>query len=97
MRQYKVGISRISEQLSQKILYDLNMNGIEELESHIKKILEMVEWKKIIKHDSVVCRKVNACHYEYFPGMTNNLNVIYTIVSSLRDRAREVVVGESDL
>lgn len=97
MREYKVGISKMPEQLLRKLLYDLNMDYIGELEPHIKKILEMVEWKKIIKHDSVVCMKVNACHYEYFPGITNNLNVIYAIVSLLRDRAREVIVGESDL
>lgn len=97
MRPHKVGISKISEQLLQKALYDLDMDCTEELEPHIKKILEMVEWKKIIKHDSVICVKVNACHYDYFPGITNNLNVIYTIVSLLRDRAREVIVGESDL
>ncbi len=97
MRQYKIGILKIPEQLLGKILYDLNTDNIEELEFYMKKILEMEEWKKIIKQDSVICMKVNACHYEYYPGITNNLNVIYTIVSLLRDRVREVIIGESDL
>ena len=97
MRQYRVGLTRIPEQLLQKILYDINMEYAEELKSYIKRILEAIDWKEIIRRDSMVCMKVNACHYEYFPGITNNLNLIYAAVSLLRERAREVIVGESDL
>ncbi len=75
---------------------DFRMRKVE-IRPTLIKCLEEVNWKGIVKEGARVTVKVNGTHYEYLPGLTTNPELIFEYVSLLRDRAKEVIVGESDL
>ncbi|MEM3342456.1 MAG: DUF362 domain-containing protein [Thermoplasmata archaeon] len=67
------------------------------LRKTLEKVMDDIDWKKIVKPNSTVCVKVNGTHFEYLPGITTNPQFVYEFVRILKKRAGRVVVGESDL
>ena len=73
-----------------------NIVEITEVEGSIDETL-----KKILKNFSfrphgTVFLKPNVCAPEYSPGAVTSPSLLYDLVSILRDKAEEVIVGESD-
>jgi uncharacterized protein (DUF362 family) len=68
-----------------------------EMSSSLREALDYFNWKKIVKPGAKVTIKVNATHFEYLPGLTTTPELVYHYVNILRDRASEVIVGDSDL
>ena len=66
-------------------------NGIEYA---LKEALKAAEWTKHVKGKVFI--KPNLCSKHYIPGAVTNPKVLFHLVSLLRDRAEEVVVGESN-
>ena len=69
----------------------------DDMASSLQSALEAFKWKTIIKNGAKVVVKVNATHFEYLPGLTTTPELVYHYVNILRDRAGEVIVGDSDL
>jgi uncharacterized protein (DUF362 family) len=65
-----------------------------DLESALRAALKSANWSKFIRGE--VFLKPNLCSKYYIPGAVTNPQVLYHLVSLLRDRAEDVVVGESD-
>ena len=64
------------------------------LESAMKEALKAAEWTKHVKGKVFI--KPNLCSKYYIPGAVTSPQVLFHLVSLLRDRAEEVVVGESN-
>ncbi len=64
------------------------------LESALEKALEVAEWDKHIQGKVVI--KPNLCSKYYIPGAVTSPQVLFHLVSFLRDRVEEVFVVESD-
>jgi uncharacterized protein (DUF362 family) len=64
------------------------------LESALKEALKAAEWDKHVRGKVFI--KPNLCSKSYIPGAVTNPQVLFHLVSMLRDRAEEVVVGESN-
>jgi len=64
------------------------------LEYALKKALEAAEWEKHVQGKVFV--KPNLCSKYYIRGAVTSPQVLYHLVGLLRDRAEEVVVGESN-
>ena len=64
------------------------------LEHALRNALNAAEWDKHI-HGRVFI-KPNLCAKEYIPGAVTNPQTLFHLVSFLRDKVEEVVVGESD-
>lgn len=63
----------------------------------LKEGVESIKWENIVKTDSTVVVKINGCHYRYLPGLVTTPALVGHLVGILKDRAKEVIVGESDL
>jgi len=64
------------------------------LKSALKEALKAADWDKHVKGKVFI--KPNLCSKYYIPGAVTNPQVLFHLVSLLRDRTEEVVVGESD-
>ncbi|KON32861.1 hypothetical protein AC477_02355 [miscellaneous Crenarchaeota group-1 archaeon SG8-32-1] len=64
------------------------------MESALKKALNAANWTKHIRGKVFI--KPNLCSKYYIRGAVTNPYVLFHLVSLLRDRAEEVVVGESN-
>lgn len=64
------------------------------LEPALKKAMDAAEWDKHVSGKVFV--KPNICAPEYIPGAVTNPQTLFHLVSLLRDKVAEVVVGESD-
>jgi len=64
------------------------------LESALREVLKAADWNKHVRGKVFI--KPNLCSTEYIPGAVTNPQVLFHLVSLLRDRAEEVVVGESN-
>ncbi|MHC3128698.1 MAG: DUF362 domain-containing protein [Candidatus Bathyarchaeota archaeon] len=64
------------------------------LESALREALKAADWDKHVRGKVFI--KPNLCSTEYIPGAVTNPQVLFHLVSLLRDRAEEVVVGESN-
>lgn len=64
------------------------------IEDALKKALEVAEWDKHVK--GTVFIKPNLCSKYYIRGAVTNPEVIFHLVGLLRDKAEEVIVGESN-
>ncbi len=64
------------------------------LESALKEALEAADWERYVRGKVFI--KPNLCSKDYIPGAVTNPQVLFHLVSLLRDRVEEVVVGESD-
>jgi len=63
----------------------------------LKKSLEALDWKSIVKPNDQVVIKVNGTHFTYLEGLTTTPELVYEFVRLLKTRAGEVIVGESNL
>jgi uncharacterized protein (DUF362 family) len=68
-----------------------------DLEEKLRIALDKLQWKKIVPSGATVTIKVNATHFEYLPGLTTTPELAAAYVRILRDRAKRVIVGDSDL
>jgi uncharacterized protein (DUF362 family) len=66
----------------------------EGLEPALKKALKAAEWEKHVRGKVFI--KPNLCSKNYIPGAVTSPQVLFHLVSLLRDRVDEVVVGESN-
>jgi uncharacterized protein (DUF362 family) len=66
----------------------------DDLESALREALKAVDWTKHIRGKVVI--KPNLCSKHYIRGAVTNPQLLFHLVSILRDRAEEVVVGESN-
>jgi len=64
------------------------------LESALKDALKAADWDKHVQGKVFI--KPNLCSKTYIPGAVTNPQLLFHLVSLLRDRAEEVVVGESN-
>jgi uncharacterized protein (DUF362 family) len=64
------------------------------LESAMKEALKAAEWTRHVRGKVFI--KPNLCSKNYIPGAVTSPQVLFHLVSLLRDRAEEVVVGESN-
>jgi len=66
----------------------------DDLESALKEALKAADWTKHVRGKVFI--KPNLCSKYYIQGAVTNPDVLFHLVSILRDRAEEVVVGESN-
>ena len=64
------------------------------LESTLREALKAADWERYVRGKVFV--KPNLCSKNYIPGAVTNPQVLFHLVSLLRDRVDEVIVGESD-
>lgn len=64
------------------------------IESALKEALKSAEWNQHIKGKVFI--KPNLCSKYYIQGAVTNPKVLFHLVGILRDRAEEVIVGESN-
>ena len=64
------------------------------LESTLREALKAADWDKHVRGKVFI--KPNLCSKSYIPGAVTNPQVLFHLVGLLRDRAEEVVVGESN-
>jgi len=79
---YRVYISNVSNDNFRSII----LNG-----------LTWINWKEVIKTDSTVFLKPNLTWPIYLPGVVTSPNLLKSLLPILKDRARNVIVGESNL
>lgn len=84
------------------ILKGLKMNEfsayiskIEDLERDIYKSFEFINWKKYINKDSTVFIKPNFTFPFYKEGITTNPHLLKVLLTLIKDRADNVIIGES--
>lgn len=68
----------------------------ENLKMSLIKSLEFIEWKKAIKTDSTVFIKPNFTFPYYKDGITTNPELLRNLLEIIKDRADNVILGESD-
>jgi uncharacterized protein (DUF362 family) len=66
----------------------------DDLKSGLREALKAADWTKHIRGKVVI--KPNLCSKHYIRGAVTNPQLLFHLVSILRDRAEEVVVGESN-
>lgn len=66
------------------------------LQEIIYRAMDLIDWKKQIKKNGCVVVKPNMGNLTYVPGVITNPDVVYHVVSRLRDYVDDVIVGESD-
>ena len=64
------------------------------LEAALKDALKAAEWEKHVKGKVFI--KPNLCSKYYIPGAVTSPQVLFHLIGLLRDRAEEVIVGESN-
>ena len=64
------------------------------LELALKNALDAAEWDKHVQGSVFI--KPNLCAPMYIPGAVTNPQILFHLVSLLRDKVEEVIVGESD-
>lgn len=64
------------------------------LEETVKNALKAADWSKHIRGRVFI--KPNICSCEFIPGAVTNPELLFYLVSFLRDKVEEVIVGESN-
>jgi|GEM_PF-241002 len=96
MSKYKVNIFNVREtEKTLKNPFEPEKNP--EMGKILREGLESMGWKNIVKTDTTIVIKINGCHYRYLPGLVTTPALVGHLVSILKERAKEVIVGESDL
>ncbi|WP_144011559.1 DUF362 domain-containing protein [Methanobacterium paludis] len=72
------------------------MSKVTDLKEDIKKSLEFIKWKDRVKSDSTVFVKPNFTYPYYKEGITTSPDLIKAFLEILKDRADNVILGESD-
>jgi len=73
-------------------VYEIN----DSISAIIKKLLESLKWKRVIKTGDKVFVKINLSLDRVYPGANTSKEFIGPLVALLRDRASEVRVGDSN-
>ncbi len=81
----------------EKARVDIRRIDDNDMSSKLKKSLEAIRFKEIVKPGNKVVIKVNATHFHYLPGITVTPELVSDFVKILKDRGAEVIVGEGDL
>ncbi|MCK4306898.1 DUF362 domain-containing protein [candidate division WOR-3 bacterium] len=69
----------------------------EKLKGDLIKGLEFINWTKYIKKDSKVFLKPNFTYPHYKEGITTNPELLRDLLEIVKDRADNVILGESDM
>ena len=72
------------------------VSKVEDLKEDLKKSLDFIKWKKQVKKDSTVFVKPNFTYPYYKEGITTSPELIKYLLEILKDRADNVILGESD-
>jgi uncharacterized protein (DUF362 family) len=64
------------------------------IESALRDALKAADWQRYVQGKVFI--KPNLCSKNYIPGAVTNPQVLFHLVSFLRDRVEEVIVGESN-
>ena len=72
------------------------ISKVTDLKEDIKKSLEFIKWKDRVKSDSTVFIKPNFTYPFYKEGITTSPNLIKFFLEILKDRADNVILGESN-
>ncbi|NYB52815.1 MAG: DUF362 domain-containing protein [Methanobacteriaceae archaeon] len=72
------------------------ISKIEDLKEDIERGLEFIKWKKEVKKDSTVFIKPNFTYPYYKEGITTSPELIKFLLEILKDRADNVILGESN-
>jgi len=83
--------------MEDEIRVHIERTTLEDSRGSIAKVLESLNWKKVIRPNSKVVIKPNGCHVRYLPGLVTTPKLLGELVGILKTRAGEVVVVESDL
>jgi uncharacterized protein (DUF362 family) len=75
----------------------VHLEKITDLRETLDKALDAVNWKSIVKPGAKVVVKVNGTHFIYLPGLTVTPELVQYFAERLRDRAEEVIIGDSNL
>jgi uncharacterized protein (DUF362 family) len=75
----------------------VHLEKIGELQETLDSCLDAVNWKSIVKPGSKVVIKVNGTHFTCLPGLTTTPELVLRFGQRLRDRAEEVIMGDSNL
>lgn len=76
--------------------YYAYISKINNLEEQVEKSLEFINWKKIVKKEDTVFIKPNFTFPYYKKGITTTPELIEIVLNKFKDRADNVIVGESD-
>ncbi|MBI5680701.1 MAG: DUF362 domain-containing protein [Methanobacterium sp.] len=76
--------------------YYAYISKITDLKEDIEKSLKFIKWKKYVKKDSTVFIKPNFTFPYYKEGITTSPILIEYFLEILKDRAENVILGESD-
>lgn len=76
--------------------YYAYISQINNLEEQVVKSLEYINWKKIVKKDDVIFIKPNFTFPYYKKGITTTPELIKIVLNKFKDRADNVIIGESD-
>lgn len=76
--------------------YPVYISKVTDLKEDIKKSLEYINWKDIVKTDSTVFIKPNFTFPYYKEGITTSPELIKNFLETLKNRADHVILGESD-
>lgn len=72
------------------------ISKVTDLKRDIKKSLDYINWKKIVRPDSTVFIKPNFTYPFYKEGITTSPDLIKYLLEILKDRADNVIIGESN-
>ena len=72
------------------------ISKVTDLKKDIKKSLEFIGWKERVKSDSTVFIKPNFTYPYFKEGVTTSPEFLKCIMEILKDRADNVILGESD-
>lgn len=76
--------------------YSAYISNITNLKDDIYKSLEFIKWKNIIEKGSTVFIKPNFTYPYFKEGITTNPDVLRLLLEILKERAGEIIVGESN-
>lgn len=76
--------------------YSCYISKITDLKEDLKKSLEFINWKEQVKKDSTVFLKPNFTFPYYKEGITTSPELIKYLLEILKDRADNVIIGESN-
>jgi uncharacterized protein (DUF362 family) len=72
------------------------ISKITDLKGDIVKSLEFINWRSQVKKDSTVFIKPNFTFPYYKEGITTNPELLKNLLEIIKDRAENVIIGESD-
>ena len=77
-------------------MYSAYITKVDNLKEDLLESLNFIDWRKYVKKDSVVFIKPNFTFPYYKEGVTTNLELLKNLLEIIKERADNVIVGESD-